>query len=631
MMVFLATATAFLFLYNPHGTPAEVVVLDRATEVSFHDLDGTLITTQSDVALSHDWRIAAPAEARQPGGLIEGRYTLPFYSGTQDSGPQMVLIPRFARTIELWVNDQPVPGALAGDGETQWDWYKPLLLAVPEGALHPGENRLEVRVRASFQSTAGLSRVFIGPAHQVDQIYNRLEFLQKRLPPIANLITLTLSLPLFLIWLNGRRARADAPFAIYGLLASAMAVFALRSLHVYVEEAPIPMPAWIALVTSSLAWAVGLFSVFILRFVGVRAPRIEWSIGLFVVLSSLALFAFPDSLFSTYRTLFVYVPVTAFGIASIGVACTVAVRAAGPPGVVRDRFLMSLSLLLIVPTAIHDLLWVRGLLEFEAVLWLPIIMPTMMLAISVIVANRYAETWVSAHELNHNLRHRIAEARAEIRETYSKRIEAERRAGIANERAQLVEELHDGVGNRLSLLLTALRTSSVPVEESVRWVDSCLQDLRMIITARDLKTLGDALSELCWQHSTVLERQGIALTLDCDAEARALRLDATRTLDVLRIVQEAISNATRHSQSSRIEVTARLVPARGLSLRIRNFASPPAERQGAERPVSGRGLMTMRSRAGRLGGELEILQDAAGWTILFEGPVIQAQEPAVQD
>lgn len=620
MTVFFAAAVIFLFRYDPHAPSGQVVTLDHAQSVRFADSTGAVLALQEGVSLSQDWRIAAPPEVRASRGVVEGHYVIPFSLDRGDSESQALLIPRVARSAEVFINGIHIPGEMPADLEVNWDWYAPVMMIIPAGVLRQGDNQMDITVHALFQSTAGLSRIFIGAERSVTAMFNRLEFLQKQLPPITNTTTLIMSVPLSLIWLHGRRTTAAKPFTIYGLLAAAMAIFALRSLHVHAGEAPLPMALWLALVASSLAWAVGLFCIFILRFSGFNARFVEGGIVIFVAGATLALFLFPNSLFTEFRTLFVYVPMTVLGIGCMMLACVQALRQEDDPRLARDRVLLSLGLLLILPAAVHDLLWVRGLLHFEAVMWLPIVMPSVLLAISMIVANSYAHAWVAAHELNRDLTAKITEAQEEIRLSYEKRLEAERREGVAKERARLVEELHDGVGNRLSLLLTTLETSDLPREESARSISACLQDLRMIITAQDRDTLADALAELRWLHSGMLEVNGVTLTLECPPEARDIQLSPARLLNVLRITQEALSNAARHSGASDITIRVVRLPLNRLEIRVEDRGI--AKRApSAVRHISGRGLNTMRARTERLGGDLTLIPKDSGWTVVLNIPI----------
>jgi len=160
-----------------------------------------------------------------------------------------------------------------------------------------------------------------------------------------------------------------------------MVVFAFRSLHDHAGEAPLPMLVWVPLVSSSLAWSVGLFSVFLLRQSGLmwKLPK-RLIIGA-VVARTAVLFLFPQSYFAENRTLLFYVPIAIVGIACIVFVC---IRTILRPE--RDQILLALALLMIVPPTINDLAWIVGALPFETVLLLPVAMPTVLFAISATVA-----------------------------------------------------------------------------------------------------------------------------------------------------------------------------------------------------------------------------------------------------
>lgn len=83
-----------------------------------------------------------------------------------------------------------------------------------------------------------------------------------------------------------------------------------------------------------------------------------------------------------------------------------------------------------------------------------------------------------------------------------------------------------------------------------------------------------------------------------------LHLSTTQSLDVLRILQEALTNVLKHSQATRVEVA--LVREGGhLSLSVRDngigLSDPPTlDSPGAT------GLNSMQARAQRLGAQLSI-------------------------
>ncbi|MCV0396037.1 MAG: hypothetical protein K5872_18200 [Rhizobiaceae bacterium] len=621
MCLLLAAVAAFLAVYDPHDPPEGAVRLDRVEEVTFVAEDtGAVVARMDDVTLPQDWRIDVPVSDEAPLGLVEGHYRLAFRPPGDMTEPLALLIPRVARTVAVSLNGVPFFDQNDLSADTRWAWYDPTLVPVPKGLLAPDENRLDIVVFGSFRSTAGLSRLILGERKAVERLYRRLSFLQKPLPIFANLASLVMAVPLFLIWLHGRGARGG-PFGAYGILAAAVAIYSVRSMHVYVGEAPLPMSVWLPLVSASLGWAASLFSVFLLRFVNASSPVVERGIAIFIVAGTALQFGFPDGPFMQARTLYWYVPVMLLGTSCVAVFCY---RTLVEPD--RDRVVVALSLLLLVPAPVHDLLWLRGFLPFGSLLWLPLVVPAVLLAVSTVSANRFARDWVAADALNRNLTRRVREAEEEIRSSYEARLEAERREATAEERSSLIEDLHDGVGNRLSILLATLQTRTIPKAQSIRSLRESLNDLRMVITARDTGTLGDGLGELSALQSGLLETGGIELVTEIEPRAAALRLGPRRLLNLLRIAQEAISNAARHGAAGTIGLTCRLRDGDRLVIEVQDDGGKEKGAAGDAALSSGRGLSTMRSRALRLGGELAVEPSRDGWRVRLDIPVRDMDE-----
>ncbi len=607
MLAFLAAIAIGFALYDPHRVGPDVLVFHSVDEAVFTDAQGTHLATVAAMPLSRDWRFAVPLSGPVPQGLVTGVYRLDLDLDEAPSEPT-ILLPRVSRTVAVTANGHEVYDQEDLDPRTRWQWYSPTIFTFEEGILQAGRNTLELRVTGSFASTSGLSRIMIGERAALAPVATRLIVLQESLPLYANILTIGLSLPLFMIWLQGSRAKAG-PFADYGFLAVATALFGLRSLNGQVADAPLPMHVWLGLVSTSLGWAIGLFAIFMLRFAGLRVRWFERTFLALLVVGTAAHFLFPDSVFMQQRTLYWYVPVALTGLACIAAFCVATALAPDP-----DKTVVAAALILLVPTALHDLMWVRNMLPFEAVLWLPLVMPAVLLAISITVANSFARAWIKADEANRTLRERIAAAEERIRQTYEERLEAQRREAKAAERALLIEDLHDGVGNRLALLLATLQTGSLAPARIIAGLRQCLEDLRMVITARDTAPLHEALGELCALQAPLIDGAGVALEWNPQAPARPVELGPRATLDVLRIVQEAVSNAVRHGTCATIAVTLTSRADGSSTIEVVETGQARA-RLEPTMPPGGRGLETMRARARRLGATLTIEQGAQRWTV----------------
>jgi signal transduction histidine kinase len=177
-----------------------------------------------------------------------------------------------------------------------------------------------------------------------------------------------------------------------------------------------------------------------------------------------------------------------------------------------------------------------------------------------------------------------------------------------SERQRLRDDLHDGVLGALSGM--KMKLGVLEMQQSNHWQSSELlsaimrdlehtqSDVRRLVNglhASALETLGlhGALEQYVGSHGGLrieLRTEGIspqALPLEVQAVA-------------LRIAQEAITNVIKHAQAKRCLVSIRL-EATGLLLEI--------EDDGVGLPAllpSGQGLRSMRERASRVGGLLEV-------------------------
>ena len=84
-------------------------------------------------------------------------------------------------------------------------------------------------------------------------------------------------------------------------------------------------------------------------------------------------------------------------------------------------------------------------------------------------------------------------------------------------------------------------------------------------------------------------------------EPRILSEDIEENL--LRICQEALTNALRHAQATRVDIALTFTPdAVALSVKDNGCGLPPGATVGSD----GFGLISMRERSERIGGKLEI-------------------------
>ncbi|MEU2952984.1 GAF domain-containing sensor histidine kinase [Streptomyces xanthochromogenes] len=224
---------------------------------------------------------------------------------------------------------------------------------------------------------------------------------------------------------------------------------------------------------------------------------------------------------------------------------------------------------------------------------------------------------------------RLLAQHAAIALTNARLYERSRELTIAEERSRLAHELHDAVSQKLfSLRLTAQAATALVDRDPARAKGELQQVALLAAEAAD--ELRAAVVEL---RPAALEEDGLVHTLRTQIQvldrAHAARVTfenrGVRALPpaqeeaLLRVAQEALHNALRHSGAGRVEVVLER-RGQGAVLRIgddgRGFDPGLVRRAGRHL-----GLVSMRHRASGVGGRLTV-QSAPG-----EGATIEMEVP----
>jgi signal transduction histidine kinase len=218
---------------------------------------------------------------------------------------------------------------------------------------------------------------------------------------------------------------------------------------------------------------------------------------------------------------------------------------------------------------------------------------------------------------------------AAIALTNARLYERSRELTIAEERSRLAHELHDAVSQKLfSLRLTAQAATALVDRDPVRAKDELTQvaalaaeaadELRAaVVELRPAALDEDGLVATLRTHTHVLDRAHSARVTYHGHLPRAL--PASQEEAVLRVAQEALHNALRHSGAQQVDV--RLDPhERGAVLLVVDDGvgfDPRAVRRAGRHL----GLVSMRDRTDGVGGTLTVTSEPGqGTTIKMEVP-----------
>ena len=208
-------------------------------------------------------------------------------------------------------------------------------------------------------------------------------------------------------------------------------------------------------------------------------------------------------------------------------------------------------------------------------------------------------------------------------------------AAALDERRRITFELHDGILQGLATLILRLEgcrrrlpDSQHELAKELRSLEDLTRDsmkeIRLFLTGKTKKTLvsGTLLEKL--REEARFLRDGMGLDVILESEPEDLTLPPETEREIYYVVREALTNVTRHSHASKVDI--HLARKNG---RLEGSLSDNGVgfRAGIVRHETGFGLTAMEQRVKKIGGEFFVKSaPGAGTKITFFVPVASQPE-----
>jgi|GEM_PF-845525 len=231
--------------------------------------------------------------------------------------------------------------------------------------------------------------------------------------------------------------------------------------------------------------------------------------------------------------------------------------------------------------------------------------PLLLLAMLIAFIQRNFHLFQSALSLNSLLESNLKKREAELEEAHQRERQLTELQARNEERRRLMQDMHDGVGGQLVGLLLEVRRGAADNERMAEGLQAAMDEIRLMIDSVDAP--GTSLETmLCVFENRVRPRvEGAGFGFDWDVHMNTpADLSPNEVLQIFRVMQEAVTNAMKHSGGDRISVTVKDLDG-SLDLSIRDNGHGLTEND-APRQVGqgGHGLGNMSMRAQSIGGEL---------------------------
>lgn len=528
---------------------------------------------------------------------------------------QSLLVSGMGRDARIWIN-----GNLLREFDPRPSFdntSQPLLLVLQPGILHAGDNELIFQVRSggSRFDRNYLGTVLLGPNELLTPAYQRIQSASVNGAQLAVVVGLAILLTLLPIALMRPREAGYRWFAL-SVLFSLIYIWNMGW-----PLRPLPTVLWHLTAHAALAgalWAMLRYSMSMAD----TAPRFRLWVDRLTMTALVSLcFA---SLLSGELLSTVGDVIYRIGMITLLLMLTAFWWQRRNSGFPLARWLAAAAVLNIVLGVADSLrVWqtLNGFIAPYLVHW-GILYLLVLLLIgqirSILQALRTAE------RAQLELAQALDQRSLELRQEFARRQQAEQARTLAEERQRIMRDMHDGVGGQLVALIGQAEHGNLDASHLKLHLRRSLDDLRLMIDSLDdaCADLGVALGMLRQRLQSSLKDLPIQVRWQTAQLPDLAPRAPDEVLQVLRIVQESITNALKHAQCRQLAISAAWQQG-WLEICVQDdgVGMPQGE-------THGRGLPSMRLRAAGIGASIEIAAQAPGTRVSLRLPQALAEVEA---
>jgi signal transduction histidine kinase len=279
---------------------------------------------------------------------------------------------------------------------------------------------------------------------------------------------------------------------------------------------------------------------------------------------------------------------------------------------------MVMAILLAIGLAIHDYAAQQSLFGMSELYLLHLGIPAFLVVMGSVLLDRFIDSLHQAETSNEQLAERVAVRERELMHSHEQLRKLEREYATTEERQRIMQDMHDGVGSHLLSTLALVQRGNATAAHMETMLKECLDDMRLVIDASSPSEpdLLPVLGNLRFRMEARFRDLGLAFEWRNRDLPDSLEINPHAGLQVLRILQEALTNILKHARASRILVDLQF-SAETLLVALEDDGVGFDEAM----PASGYGLGNMRMRAGRIGADLHIAAQAHGTRLTLTVPL----------
>lgn len=494
---------------------------------------------------------------------------------------------------------------------------RPFLFVLPRDLLRAHDNRL-VMSWGSRETLVLVPRLQVGAREVLEPLHQRQLFWDLTVVQASLVFAAVVAVVMLGVW--WRQQGRDPPLEYLLIGASALGWIVFNTALLWTPVAA-EWFLWRRMVgfAGIGAFVMGMW-ISLVRLGGWSSRAFEWLCGAWVGLGPLLMGA--GFLVTGATHLRVVEMVWAVGAAGLGlVPLVVLLRAVLRAPTTRLATLLGVVLVAVGLAAREALIYVFRDPIGTVHIGIQVLAPVWLAAACGILVQDFVRSLREAEAQRAALDRRLAEREAELARLHAR----ERELATDEERRRIMQDMHDGLGSQLVSSLALAESGELTPAQTAELLRACIDDLRLAIDTlgEGRIDLGVAAGNLRFRMEPRLRSAGMKVRWDMSRLPDSLDLPGSTALPVLRVMQEALANATRHAGARSLQV--------GLACEGGELLLEVADDGHGFDPrhhAPGKGLPGMQKRARALGAQLELESTPQGTRVRLRLPLPPGGQPA---
>lgn len=505
--------------------------------------------------LPHEWR----SDQRLPetGASMRVLYSIDYpiyYWPEQGLGLWNIALTGVGHNAAVFLNGKLLGTGGSFEQPVARNHSRPMLFPIPDGLIAEGNNRFDIYVVSDSAEEGFLGEAFIAPSEILAPAYQVYYFFRFTAAQVIALSMLVLSGFMCVLWFY-RRSDAE-----YGLFALMGLFWSLHTLNQFMVNIPLPAQYWNWLNQAGLAGLFVCSILFIHRFLQQKHPAAE-RVLLSGTVALMLILALVPQLWFYPLVVMVWMPLVLAGTLYVLVTTLLEIRE--HPGIELGSLATAVAIIFLL--MVHDQLVAWGTLPVYEGRLLHFGAPFLLLAFTWILLRRFVESLNSAEQynaelrlLNQQLESRVEEKSRRVAQSYEMIRQLGQEQVVQQERSRIMRDMHDGIGVYLTSMLRQLEYDPPDRQHLKDSAHNALNDLRLMIDS--LGSTSTDLAAMLGMFRTRITRLVEACQVGLEWEVAELPspddFGPERALNLLRILQEAVTNALKHSGATVIKLSA---------------------------------------------------------------------------